>query len=120
MWDASDGVTSASGAVRPPALVHRPGDAMHAEALLRPGDVLRVELHPAGGYRWSAVRSSDPNLAEPVGEVDASGVARFRVHALRPGSVVMTATTDHLGDPFGPPTRRWTLTLSIEAPRPGT
>ena len=102
----------------PPALVYRPGDAMHTEALLRPGDVLRVELHPAGGYRWSAVRSSDPNLTEPAGEVDASGVARFTVHALRPGSVVLTATTDHVGDPFGPPTRRWTLTLRIEGTGP--
>jgi hypothetical protein len=103
----------------PPTLVHRPGDAMHAEALLRTGDVLRVELHPAGGYRWSAVRSADPALAETAGEVDASGIARFTVHALRPGSVVLTATTDHVGDPFGPPTRRWTLTLGIEGTAAG-
>lgn len=87
---------------------------MHAEALLRTGDVLRVELYPAGGYRWSAVRSSDPALAQPVGEVDASGVARFAVYALAPGSVVLSATTEHVGDPFGPPARRWTLTLGIE------
>ena len=101
------------GAWPPPALVYRPGDAMDAEALLRPGDVLRVELHPAGGYRWSALLSCEPSVAEAVGEVDASGVARFTVHALAPGSVVLTATTDHVGDPFGPPTRRWTLTLGI-------
>jgi hypothetical protein len=92
---------------------------MHVEARLRTGDVLRVELHPAGGYRWSVVRSSDQGLAEPVGEVDASGVARFTVHALRPGSVVLTATSDHLGDPFGPPTRRWTLALDIEGTAAG-
>jgi hypothetical protein len=107
-------VVTASEAPQPSALVYRPGDAMHAEALLGTGDVLRVELHPGGGYRWSAVLSADPALADPVGEVDASGVARFTVHALRPGSVVLTATTDHVGDPFGPPTRRWTLTLRIE------
>jgi len=87
---------------------------MNAETLLRPGDVLRVELYPAGGYRWSVVHSSDASLAEPVGEVDAAGVARFTVSARQPGSVVLSATTEHVGDPFGPPIRRWTLTLSIE------
>lgn len=97
----------------PPAFVHRPGDPMYAERLLRPGDVLRVELHPAGGYRWSAVHSTDSDLAEAAGEVDAGGVAHFTVRALRPGSVVLTATTDHVGDRFGPPTRRWTLALRI-------
>jgi hypothetical protein len=104
---------TASQASPPPAFVHRPGDPMDAERLLRPGDVLRVELHPAGGYRWSAVHSSDLNLAQPAGEVDAGGVARFTVRIQRPGSVVLTATTDHVGDRFGPPTRRWTLTLRI-------
>jgi hypothetical protein len=110
---------TASGASLP-AFMHRPGDEMDAERLLRPGDVLPVELHPAGGYRWSAVRSSDPNLAEPAGEVDAGGVARFTVLALRPGSVVLTATTDHIGDRFGPPNSRWTLTLRIEPSDPET
>jgi hypothetical protein len=66
------------------------------------------------------VHSADPNVADAAGEVDAGGVARFTVRALRPGSVVLTATTDHVGDRFGPPTRRWTLALRIRPNDPET
>lgn len=97
-----------------PVLVHRPGDSWEAEAELTVAAVLTVELHPAGGYRWSPIVSSDTAVAEISGYVDAQdGVARFKVLAKAAGSAELSATTEHFGDRFGPPTRRWVLRLRV-------
>ena len=95
-------------------VVHRPGDAWEAQSRLAVGQRLVLELHPAGGYRWSAVECSDPLVASVAGSVDAGGIARFTVSAHRPGSAVLSATTAHTGDRFGPPTRIWRLRLTVE------
>ena len=99
-----------------PVFVHRPGDAWEAEAELAVGAVLAVELHPAGGYRWSPVVSSDDAVARVSGAVDvdeADGVVRLAVLGRAAGSAELSATTEHFGDRFGPPTRRWVLRLRV-------
>ena len=95
--------------------VHRPGDAWAVQAQMAVGRRLELELHPAGGYRWSAVECSDPNVASIAGSVDAGGTARFTVSALQSGTVVLSATTAHTGDRFGPQTRIWRLQLRVES-----
>lgn len=94
--------------------VHRPGDAWEAQSRLAVGQCLVLELHPAGGYRWSTVECSDPLVASVAGSVDADGIARFTVSAHRPGAAVLSATTAHTGDRFGPQTRIWRLRLRVE------
>ena len=93
--------------------VHRPGDAWSAQRRLRVGSALRIELIPAGGYRWSDMESSDPQAADATGVVGADGVLRAEVSARRAGVVMPSATTSHTGDRFGPPTRIWRMTLEI-------
>lgn len=94
--------------------VHRPGDAWTAEADLTVAAVLAVELHPAGGYRWSPIVSSESAVAEISGSVDEDdGVARFTIVAKAAGSAELSATTEHFGDRFGPPTRRWVMRLRV-------
>lgn len=95
---------------------HRPGDPWNASVELPVGAVLRIELHPAGGYRWSDIESSDSDVLGLDGAVDTGGVARFTVTASRPGQAVLTATTQFQGDRFGPPTRRWAMTARVVEP----
>lgn len=105
-------MTDGPGAT-PRILVHRPGDAWEAESDLVIGELLDVELHPAGGYGWSPVISSDDSVAEVSGTVDEGGVARFTVEGKAPGVAHLSATTEHRGDRFGPPARRWILRLRV-------
>ena len=95
--------------------VHSPGDSWEAERSLSVGDVLHLRLIRSGGYRWSAVASSDPHIATVVTEPSATadGNASATVSALQPGTATLTATTLHTGDRFGPPTRLWRMTLHI-------
>ena len=103
-----------SGQEPPDRFVHRPGDGWQAQAQLTAGQRLVLELHPASGYRWSAVKCSDPLAASVAGSVDAGGIARFTVSAHQPGTAVLSATTAHTGDRFGPQTRTWRLQLRVE------
>lgn len=103
---------SASGAATS-VFVHRPGDAWDTDAELAVAAALAVELHPAGGYRWSPIVSSDGAVAEVSGAVGDDGAARFTVLAKAAGSVELSATTEHFGDRFGPPTRRWVMRLRV-------
>ena len=77
------------------------------------GAVLHIELHPAGGYRWSDIESSDSDVLGLGGVVDTDGAARFTARASRPGQAVLTATTQFQGDRFGPPARRWVMTAQV-------
>jgi hypothetical protein len=104
---------SSAGESRQPSFTHRPGDAWEAEAELRVGGTLALTLLPAGGYRWSTVESSDPASAVVSGPVDDGGATHATVTALRAGEVILSATTSHTGDRFGPPTRRWRMTLLV-------
>jgi hypothetical protein len=101
------------GTPAPSKFVHRPGDGWEAEAELAVSSVLVVELHPAGGYRWSPIVSSDNAIASVSGEVDESGVARYVVVGKASGVAVLSATTEHIGDRFGPQAKRWTLRAHV-------
>lgn len=95
--------------------VHEPGDPWSVTRTLPLGTVLRVELRPAGGYRWSGIEASEPGVLLVEGTVDEDGTARSTITALRTGQVVLAATTQFQGDRFGPPTRRWTMTVLVIA-----
>ncbi|GAA1956999.1 hypothetical protein [Catenulispora subtropica] len=95
--------------------VHRPGDPWEVSVRAAQGTALRIELYPAGGYRWSGIDSSDPDVLGLDGGVDGEGVARFTGVALHAGQTVLVATTQFQGDRFGPPARRWTMTVQVDA-----
>ena len=99
----------------PQAFVHRPGDDLAVEVRIAAGGRLTLELHPAGGYAFSPIESSDPLVAEVTdGSVGEDGLARAEIACHRGGSVTLRATTWFTGDRFGPPTRLWQMTLNIE------
>jgi hypothetical protein len=108
------------GTPAPSMFVHRPGDAWDADAELHVAADLVLELHPAGGYRWSPITSSDESVATASGTVDDAGVARYTVVGKTAGTAELSASTQHLGDRFGPQTRRWTMRLRVlEQPHMG-
>ncbi|NUP47913.1 MAG: hypothetical protein HOW97_11465 [Catenulispora sp.] len=93
--------------------VHEPGDPWTVTQTLPLGTVVRVELRPAGGYRWSGIEASEPGVLLVEGTVDDDGAAHFTITTVRTGQVVLAATTRFQGDRFGPPTRRWTMTVLV-------
>jgi hypothetical protein len=115
----SSGATPPAGPERPcpggtVTFVHHPGDPWSAHLCLRAGARLELTLLAARGYRWTIVESSDPAAATVTGGViRPDGAAEATLQARRAGTVELTATTSFTGDPFGPPTRLWRLTLRI-------
>jgi hypothetical protein len=94
--------------------VHHPGDPWSAEVCVEAGARLRITLRPARGYRWTAVQSADPAVGSVTSStVEPDGTAVATVDAVGQGSVILRATTAFAGDPHGPPTRLWQLTLRV-------
>jgi hypothetical protein len=104
---------AAAGTPVPSTFVHHPGDAWTAEADLNVAEGLVLELHPAGGYRWSPITSSDETVATASGDVDGAGVARYTIVGMAVGVAELSASTQHTGDRYGPQTRRWTMRLHV-------
>lgn len=98
------------------SFVHLPGDPWSAEVCVAVGARLRISLRPARGYRWTAVESTDPAVgAVTSSDVGPDGAATATVHAVGAGTVILRATTAFAGDPFGPPTRLWRLTVRVSS-----
>src|SRR5579859_2964079 len=96
------------------SFVHHPGDPWSADVCVAVGARLRITLRPARGYRWTVVKSTDPAVAAVTSSVvEPGGTATATVHAVGEGSVILRATTAFTGDPYGPPTRLWQLTLHV-------
>jgi len=62
-----------------------------------------------------APTDSAPTVAAITDQVDPDGSRHERVQLLRPGTVTLTSASTYTLDPHGPPSRLWTLTLTIVA-----
>jgi hypothetical protein len=94
--------------------VHHPGDPWSAQQCLSAGAQLKITLLAARGYWWTIVASTDPAVAAVTSSaVLADGTTEATVRALTAGTAELSASTSFTGDPYGPPTRLWRLTLRI-------
>jgi len=82
-------------------------------ACLHMGTTVNVELLALRGVTWSVPSNSDPSVASVTDEVTPPGTRHDHVMLLRPGTVTLTSASTYNPDPHGPPSRQWTLTLTI-------
>jgi len=95
-------------------IVHHPGDPLQTDVTLAAGTVVDIRLEPASGYRWSTLTSSDPAVADVMAtSAERSGAATATVALRAAGTASLTATTSYQPDRFGPPTRRWRLSVTV-------
>lgn len=99
-----------SGAFR---VVYPPGDNPVRSACVHLGTVVGVVLQAVGGTTWSALTDSDPAVAEVTDRVGADGTRHDSVVLLRAGTVTFTSVSTYIPDPHGPPSRLWSLTLTV-------
>jgi hypothetical protein len=77
------------------------------------GTVVAIELLALRGVTWSAPTDSNPGVAAITDQVVPMGTRQDHVTLLRPGTVTFTSASTYTPDPYGPPSRQWTLTLTI-------
>ena len=79
------------------------------------GGTVTITLTASGGYRWMAPTSSAPAIAV-VGAVriDPNNTLHAVVTARASGTTTLSAYDYFFPDPNGPPSHRWTLTLTVE------
>lgn len=82
-------------------------------ACLRLGTSVTVELLALRGVTWSVPSVSDPSVASVSDQVSPPGTRHDHVTLIRPGTVTLTSASTYNPDPHGPPSRQWTLTLTI-------
>ena len=58
---------------------------------LRPGEMIRLTLHPYIGP-WQAVASSDAAVLRTTGNETSAGMQRWTFEAIAPGSAILRAT----------------------------
>lgn len=94
-------------------VVYPPGDNPVRSACLHLGTTVNITLAATGGTRWSAPTDSNPAVAAVTDQVDADGTRHDTVQLLRPGTVTLASASTYTPDPHGPPSRLWSLTLTI-------
>lgn len=82
-------------------------------ACLHMGTSVNIELLVLRGVTWSVPSVSDPSVATVTDEVTAPGTHDDHVTLLRSGTVTLTSASSYSPDPQAPPSRQWTLTLTI-------
>lgn len=82
-------------------------------ACLHLGTTVEIELLALRGVTWSAPAVSNPSVATVTDQVVPVGTRHDHVTLLRPGTVVLTSVSTYGPDPSGPPSRTWTLTLTV-------
>lgn len=95
------------------SVVYPPGDNPVRSACLHLGTTVDIMLMAIGGTTWSRPTDSDPVVATITDETDPSGTRHDTVQLLRPGTVTFTSASTYTPDPHGPPSRLWSLTLTI-------
>ncbi len=95
------------------SVVYPPGDNPVRSACLHMGTNVSVMLVAVGGTVWSAPTDSNPAVAAITDRVDSNGTRHESVRLLRPGTVTFTSASTYTPDPYGPPSRLWSLTLTI-------
>jgi hypothetical protein len=94
-------------------VVYPPGDNPVRSACLHMGTNVTIMLVAIGGTVWSAPTDSNPAVAAITDQVDSDGTRHDSVQLLRPGTVTLTSASTYTPDPHGPPSRLWSLTLTI-------
>lgn len=94
-------------------VVYPPGDNPVRSACLHMGTTVAITLMAIRGTTWSALTDSNPAVAAIIDQVDPDGSRRDSVLLLRPGTVTFTSASSYTPDPHGPPSRLWSLTLTI-------
>lgn len=94
-------------------VVYPPGDNPVRSACVHLGTTVGVVLQAAGGTTWSALTDSDPAVAAVTDRVGADGTRHDGVVLLRTGTVTFTSVSTYIPDPHGPPSRLWSLTLTV-------
>jgi hypothetical protein len=82
-------------------------------ACLHLGTAVEIELLALRGVTWSAPTDSNPSVASISDQVLPIGTRHDHVTLLHPGTVTFTSASTYTPDPSGPPSRLWTLTLTI-------
>ncbi|MEY9858898.1 hypothetical protein ABH935_004521 [Catenulispora sp. GAS73] len=82
-------------------------------ACLHMGTTVELELLALRGVTWSAPTTSDPSVASISDQVEPIGTRHDQVRLLRPGTVTFSSSSTYNPDPSGPPSKLWTLTLTV-------
>lgn len=82
-------------------------------ACVHMGTAVSIELLALRGVTWTAPTASDPSLVSVADQVTPPGTHHDQVTLLRTGTVTFTSASTYNPDPHGPPSRQWTLTLTI-------
>lgn len=82
-------------------------------ACLHMGTTVNVEFLALRGTTWSAAKASDPTIATVADQLTPTGTRHDQVTLLRPGTVTLTSASLYAPDPSGPPSKMWSLTLTI-------
>jgi len=82
-------------------------------ACLHMGTAVDIKLLALRGVTWSTPTVSDPSVATLSEQVTPPGTRHDQVKLLRPGTVTFTSASTYNPDPHGPPSRMWTLTLTV-------
>jgi hypothetical protein len=82
-------------------------------ACLHLGTAVGIELLALRGVTWSAPSVSDPSVAVVGDQVTPVGTRHDQVRLLRPGTVTLTSHSSAGADPSGPPSKVWSLTLTV-------
>jgi hypothetical protein len=82
-------------------------------ACVHMGTSVNVELLALRGVTWAVPSVSDPSVATITDEVTPPGTRHDHVNLLRPGTVTLVSASTYSPDPHGPPSRQWTLTLTV-------
>jgi len=111
------GTPRPSGSCLASAAVRYPGSDNPLRAVcVRVGGTITLTLTVTGAYRWSAPVSSNPAVAAVgAAHTDSDGTLHATVTMLRPGEATISSTDTFVPDPHGPPTRLWTLTVTVES-----
>jgi hypothetical protein len=82
-------------------------------ACLHMGTTVEIEFLALRGVTWSAPTVSNPSVASISDQVEPIGTRHDQVRLLRPGTVTFTSSSTYNPDPSGPPSKLWSLTLTV-------
>jgi hypothetical protein len=79
---------------------------------VRVGTELAITLQKAPGYAWTAVESLQPQVVNVLRSGRGTS-ATATGRAITAGEAELRWSSSFTGDPFGPPTLLWRLTVTV-------